>query len=395
MGHGSTTPASFRPYFDTLEDPRLQRCQRHNLGDILFLAVCAMLGGANDFVAMEKFGHAKRTWLEKFLELPHGIPSHDTIGRVFALLDAERFIQCFVNWVQTIHEVTAGQLVSLDGKTARASLDRAKGKNPLHVVSAWASENRVALGEVMVDEKSNEITAIPKLLSMLELHGAIVTIDAMGCQKEIATNVRERGADYVLAVKGNQEHLEEDIVNYFAALDEGSKRNRQQSHSTQQTRGHGRVETRWCDAVPVPKTLRHRDDWKDLRSICRVTRVWTERGEEKSEVRYFISSLPADAPVLAKAIRGHWGIENGLHWVLDMYFAEDKSRARTEHAAANLAVLRRWVLTVLRQDKTLKDGIEKKRLQAGGTRQSWNEFWVFHRGWIMRLPWGCPPLERG
>jgi predicted transposase YbfD/YdcC len=351
-----------------LEDPRIERCQLHKLGDILFLAVCAMLSGANDFVAMEKFGHAKEDWLKKFLALPNGIPSHDTIGRVFSLLDSEHFIRCFLSWVQTIHQVTAGEIIGVDGKTVRASLDRAKGQNPLHVVSAWASANRVVLGQVMVDEKSNEITAIPKLLEMLELHGAIVTIDAMGCQKEIAAKVRARGAAYVLTVKGNQEHLEEDIVGYFAALDEGSKRNRHRSRATHRSQGHGRVETRWYDAVPVPKTLRNLDEWKDLRSICRVTRVWTQGDQEKSEVRYFISSLTADAKLLAKAILGHWGIENGLHWVLDMYFAEDRSRARTEHAAANLAVLRRWIITLLRQDKSLKASIEKKRLQAG-----WNE----------------------
>jgi len=368
MGLDSKTVAPFFSHFETLEDPRIERCQRHLLCDVLFLAVCAMSAGANDFVAMQKFGYAKRDWLKKYLELPNGIPSHDTIGRIFSLLDGEQFIRCFLNWVQTIHQVTAGEIIAVDGKTARASLDRAKGRNPLHVVSAWATANRVVLGEVMVDEKSNEITAIPKLLQLLELRGAIVTIDALGCQKEIAAKVRERGADYVLAVKGNQEHLEEDVVAYFAALDEGDKRPRRRSRATQESKGHGRVETRWCDAVPVPTTLRHRDEWKDLRSICRVTRAWTERGEEKSEVRYFISSLRADATVLAKAILGHWGIENGLHWVLDMYFGEDRSRARTDESAANLAVLRRWIVTLLRQDKTLKDGIEKKRLQAG-----WNE----------------------
>ncbi len=368
MGLDTKTAASFLSHFATLEDPRIERCKRHLLGDILFLAVCAMIAGANDFVAMQKFGHAKRDWLKKFLELPNGIPTHDTIGRVFSLLDGAQFIHCFLSWVRTIHQVTAGEIIAVDGKTARASLDRAKGQNPLHVVSAWASANRVVLGEVMVDAKSNEITAIPKLLQMLELHGAIVTIDAMGCQKEIAAQVRERGADYVLAVKGNQEHLEEDILAYFAALDEGAKRPRQRSGTTQRSKGHGRVETRWYDAVPVPTTLRHREEWQDLRSICRVTRAWTERGEEKSEVRYFISSLPADAKALAKAILGHWGIENGLHWVLDMYFGEDRSRARTDESAANLAVLRRWIVTLLRQDQTLQDGLEKKRLQAG-----WNE----------------------
>jgi predicted transposase YbfD/YdcC len=368
MDRSSQPSVSFFHHFDSLEDPRIDRCKLHKLSDILFLTVCAMISGANDFVAVQKFGHAKRAWLDKFLELPNGIPSHDTIGRVFSLMNAERFIECFIAWVQTIHEVTPGQFVGLDGKTVRASLDRASGQNPLHVVSAWASENRVVLGEVMVDQKSNEITAIPKLLAMLQLQGAIVTIDAMGCQKDIAAKVREREADYVLAVKGNQEHLEEDIVNYFAALDEGSKRPRQRTHSRQRSKGHGRVETRWCDAVPVPETLRNQEEWKDLQSICRVTRCWKEGDQDKSDVRYFISSLAADAKLLAKAILGHWGVENGLHWVLDMYFAEDRSRARTEEAAANLAVLRRWVITLLRQDTSIKGGIEKKRLQAG-----WNE----------------------
>jgi predicted transposase YbfD/YdcC len=224
------------------------------------------------------------------------------------------------------------------------------------------------LGEVMVDAKSNKITAIPRLLQMLELRGAIVTIDAMGCQKEIAAKVREREADYVLTVKANQEHLEEDIRTYFEELDDGQSRPRQHSENKKKSKGHGRVETRWCDAVPVPVSLRNQEEWKDLKSICRVTRLWQEKGQERIEVRYFISSLAPDAKVLAKAILGHWGVENGLHWVLDMYFDEDRSRARTDNAAANLAVLRRWMVTLLRQDKTLKAGIEKKRLQAG-----WND----------------------
>jgi predicted transposase YbfD/YdcC len=225
------------------------------------------------------------------------------------------------------------------------------------------------LGQVAVEEKSNEITAIPRLLEILELHGAIVTIDAMGCQKEIAAKIRERGADYVLAVKGNQEHLEEDVIEHFSKLDAGKSPGRGfSSYQTKEETAHGRTEQRFCDAVPVPATLRHLEDWKDLRSLCRVTRLYTEKGEEKSEVRYFISSLKADAKLLAKAIRGHWGIENGLHWVLDMYFGEDRNRARTDHAAENLALLRRWVLSMLARDKSMKASIEKKRLSAG-----WNE----------------------
>src|SRR5216684_3392116 len=233
--------------FATLADPRIDRTKRYNLLDLIFIALCAVVSGANDCVAMEKFGKSKRAWLEKYLALPHGIPCHDTFTRVFSALDGDAFVACFLKWVEALHESTDGQLVAIDGKTARATLDRAKGKNPFHIVSAWAAENRLFMGQEVVAEKSNEITAIPKLLAVLELTGAIVTIDAMGCQKEIAATIRERKADYVLAVKGNQEHLEEDIVAYFAALDEGSQRPRRRSQTMHQSKGHGRVETRWYD----------------------------------------------------------------------------------------------------------------------------------------------------
>ena len=300
--------------------------------------------------------------------MPNGVPSHDPFGRVFAALDAEPFIRCFLSWVASIHEITAGQVVRIDGQTARASLDRAQGKHPLHVVSAWASANRLVLGQVMVDEKSNAITALPRLLEMLELRGAIVTIDAMGCQKEIAAKVRERGADYVLTVKGNQDPLEEDVIDHFAALDDGGRRGRRRSRHDTADEGHGRQESWYYEAVPAPQGLRNRSAQADRRSICRATRVWREKGEERSAVRYFISSLPADAKVLGEAIRSHWGVENGLHGVLDMVFAEDRSRARTDHAAANRAVPRRWLVSLLRRDRTLTGGIEKKRLQA-----AWDE----------------------
>ncbi len=360
--------ASFFDHFDSLEDPRIERCRLHPLRDLVFIAVCALISSANDFVALEQFGRTHRAWLEKFLELPNGVPSHDPFGRVFAALDAEPFIRCFLSWVASIHEITAGQVVRIDGQTARASLDRAQGKHPLHVVSAWASANRLVLGQVMVDEKSNAITALPRLLEMLELRGAIVTIDAMGCQKEIAAKVRERGADYVLTVKGNQDPLEEDVIDHFAALDDGGRRGRRRSRHDTADEGHGRQESRYYEAVPAPQGLRNRSAQADRRSICRATRVWREKGEERSAVRYFISSLPADAKVLGEAIRSHWGVENGLHGVLDMVFAEDRSRARTDHAAANRAVLRRWLVSLLRRDRTLTGGIEKKRLQA-----AWDE----------------------
>jgi predicted transposase YbfD/YdcC len=354
-------------HFARLEDPRVERTKRHQLLDIVFIALAAVVSGANDFVGMAKFGRSKEAWLAKFLELPNGIPSHDTFNRVLSALDPEAFVGCFLSWVEDLQEATAGRLISIDGKTARATLDRAKGQNPLHVVSAWAVRNRLVLGQQVVDEKSNEITAIPKLLEVLELAGAIVTIDAMGCQKEIVAQIRAKGADYVLPVKGNQGHLEEDLIQAFADLDEGRAARRPHCCESADA-SHGRKETRFCEALPVPDGLRNADDWKDLRCICRVTRIYREGKQDKSEVRYFISSLQADAKVLAQAIRGHWGVENGLHWVLDMYFGEDRSRARAGHAAANLAMLRRWVLTMLRQNQTVTGSIEKKRLQA-----AWND----------------------
>lgn len=367
----SSNTVSFFDHFAPLQEPRVERTRSHPLVNILFIAVCALLGGANDFVGMEKFGKSKRAWFEKYLDLSSGIPSHDTFGRVMQAVDPEQFGQCFLGWVQAFAGSELGRLVSIDGKTARASLDRKAGQNPLHMVSAWAREARLVLGQVAVDEKSNEITAIPKLLELLELNGAVVTIDAMGCQKDIASKIRERGADYVLAVKGNQEHLEEDIIDHFAKLDEAAEQGSGQARPAAWTtaeKGHGRKEERRVEAVAAPESLRGRDEWPDLQSICRVARIYEERGEPKSEVRYFISSLAPRARQLGRAVRGHWGVENGLHWVLDMAFDEDRSRARKGHAQENLGLLRRWVLSLLRQDKTLNAGIEKKRLMIG-----WNE----------------------
>jgi predicted transposase YbfD/YdcC len=359
----SLAPTLLAP-FATLEDPRLDRTKRYNLLDLIFIALCAVVSGANDCVAIEKFAKTKRDWLSKYVSFANGIPSHDTFSRLFATLDGEAVVACFLKWVEALEESTDGQLVAIDGKTARATLDRAKGKNPFHIVSAWAAENRLFLGQEVVDEKSNEITAIPKLLAALELTGAIVTMDAMGCQKEIAAKVREKKADYVLAVKGNQEHLEEDIMAAFEPVDDGQSPETLRTH-TEHDKGHGRVEMRQTQVLAVPTTLRNQEDWKDITTIARCTRIYTEKGVEKSEVRYFISSLSPEVKKIARAIRGHWGIENGLHWVLDMYFAEDRNRARTGNAAANLGLLRRWVLSLLQRNQSVSGGMEKKRLQAG------------------------------
>lgn len=364
----SQAPTLLAP-FTQLQDPRIDRTKRYKLLDLIFIALCAVVSGANDCVGIAKFAKTKRAWLENYLGLPKETPAHDTFSRVFAIVDAPSFVECFLKWVEGLEESTAGKVVAIDGKTARATLDRRKDKNPLHVVSAWVTENQLFLGQEVVDEKSNEITAIPKLLEVLELAGAIVTIDAMGCQTEIADKIRDKGADYVLAVKGNQEHLEEDIVEAFTAVDEGHSTATIDSH-TEHSKGHGRQETRRTETMAVPETLRNKAAWRDVRSIARCTRTYREKGVEKSEVRYFISSLKPYAKRLARAIRGHWGIENGLHWVLDMSFAEDRNRARLGHAAANLALLRRWVISLLRRDTSLTGSIDKKRLQAGWSDQA-------------------------
>jgi predicted transposase YbfD/YdcC len=362
---------SFFAHFAALQDPRVDRTKLHPLLEIVFIAVCALLSGANDFVGMEKFGKAKRDWLKKYLELENGIPSHDTFGRVMQALSPQGFVDCFRSWVANFHEQRQGDHICIDGKTARASLDRAAEHNPLHVVSAWATDQGLLLGQVAVDAKSNEITAIPRLLAMLELAGALVTIDAMGCQRDIAAQIHAKGGDYILAVKGNQEHLEDDVIAAFAAADERRDQGQEGEVPTVHESAddnHGRAEQRYCEALPVPPTMRHRDQWAGLRSICRVTRTYIEKGIDKSEVRYFISTLPAQAKKLAVGARGHWGIENQLHWVLDMVFAEDRSRARVGHGQENLALLRRWALSVQLQNTTVKGSMEKKRLQTG-----WND----------------------
>jgi predicted transposase YbfD/YdcC len=362
----SQAPALLAP-FALLKDPRIHRTRRYYLLDLIFIALCAVVSGANDCVGIARFAVSKRSWLEKFLDLPVHSPSHDTFSRLFAALDEKMFVECFIKWVEALQISTKGKVVSIDGKTARATLDRAKGITGLHVVSAWVSENHLVLGQEVVDQKSNEITAIPKLLKVLELTGAIVTIDAMGCQKDIAAAIRDKGADYVLSVKGNQEHLEEDVIDAFAANDEEKSTATVDTHE-ESDKGHGRQETRWTQTMQVPEWLRNKAEWRDIKTIARCTRVYRQNGVEKSEVRYFISSLQSNAARIAMAIRSHWGIENGLHWVLDMYFADDRSRSRTGNAAANLGLMRRWVLSLLRQATTVKGSIEKKRLEA-----AWND----------------------
>lgn len=367
----SPMPASLVEILDALEDPRVDRTKLHPLTDILVLSVLAVICGADSFVAIALFGQLNEAWLRTFLELPHGIPSHDTLGRVFARLDASGFEEGFRDWVQEAFELTAGQVVPVDGKSVRGSHDRGQGLGPLHLVSAWAQANRLVLAQTAVDDKSNEITAIPELLRMLCLKGCIVTLDAMGCQKAIARQIRQQGADYVLRVRDNHKGFHTRLKDTFALERAGHFADYAHDYADTVGKDHGRIETRRCWTTGDPALLAHADpdrEWCDLASL-----VWVESerrcGDKVStEVRIFISSLPPQARLQLQAVRGHWAIENAHHWVLDVAFGEDGSRIRTGYAAHNMAILKRIAHNLLRQDRTLKVGIANKRLAA-----AWNK----------------------
>ena len=364
----NTQTAPLIRFFSKLQDPRIDRTKRHNLMDILTIAICAVVCGADSWVDVEQFGNSKREWLGRFLEIPNGIPSHDTFGRVFCALDAEQFQGCFIEWVKAISEVTEGQIVAIDGKSVRRSHDGRAGRSAIHVVNAWASANRLVLGQTRVEDKSNEITAIPKLLSMLEVSGCIVTIDAMGCQKEIARAIVDRGADYALSLKRNQGRLHEDVSEMFddARRTDFADVNCDWFETVE--KGHGRVETRRCRVVSEPAFIDYfndRGEWPSLRSVALVESERYVDGKTSSETRYYISSLPGSAERLLEAVRGHWGVENSVHWSLDVSFGEDASRVRKGNAAEIFAALRRMALNLLKREDTLRVGISAKRKRAG------------------------------
>ena len=365
--------SSITDHFATLTDPRVERTKEHHLLDILTIALCAIISGADEWVAMEAYGKAKREWLATFLDLPNGIPSHDTFGRVFAALDPDQFQACFLAWVQSAVLLTEGAVIACDGKTVRRSHDRGAGKAAVHMVSAWASANRLVLGQIAVEEKSNEITAIPALLNLLLLKGCIVTIDAMGCQTAIAQTIIAREADYVLALKENHDTLYHEVVHLFADAAATGGADYEMDHAETVGGGHGRVELRQYQTISDPMTLAHLDPdaaWAGLRAIGMVTAERREKGgtgKATRETRYYLTSL-ADAATFGRAVRAHWGIENGLHWVLDIAFREDESRARAGASAANLVVLRHIALNLLKQEQSAKVGIKNKRLKA-----AWDE----------------------
>jgi predicted transposase YbfD/YdcC len=354
----------FAPFFVDLTDPRVERARRHNLLDILVLAVCATLGNANGWADVERFATAKLDFFKTFLDLPHGVPSHDTFGRVFARLDPAALLDCLRRWLDALGAAVAGEVVAIDGKTLKGSFDAAAGQNPLHLVSAWACDARLTLGQVAVDQKSNEITAIPLLLELLDLKGCIVTLDAMGCQTEIAAAIRGRGADYVLAVKDNQPGLHEVIHGAFVAHAEGGFADAAVTRLTTVERRHGRDERREYVVAAAPRAVAG-GRWRDAASIGMVTRTRVVGGVASEELSYYVSSLPPKVKAFARAVRGHWGIENRLHWTLDVTFAEDASRVRKDHGPLNLSMLRRLAVSILQRDRSVKDNLRGKRLRAG------------------------------
>jgi predicted transposase YbfD/YdcC len=349
-------------------DPRVKRRRRHLLVDIVVIAVCGVLSGCDSFVEIERYGRQKLDFFRKFLELPHGIPSHDTFGRVFARLKPEAFQECLWGWLGSFRGSPKGDVIPIDGKTLRHTFDTAAKKTALHSVSAWSTKYRLTLGQVAVAAKSNEITAIPQLLKLLDVNGAIVTIDAMGCQKDIAAEIREQRADYVLALKGNHEQLHAAVQTLFAERLESGLAEQGPGDVRRAEKNHGRHETRHVYALPAPPTLPGFAEWKDLRSLAMVISHRTVNGRETDEVRYYLASLPPRARKLSAAIRTHWNIENTQHWTLDVAFREDDRRNRKDHSPENLAVVNRFALSLLQQDTTTKVGIKCKRNMCG-----WND----------------------
>jgi predicted transposase YbfD/YdcC len=355
------SPLNIRKYFGKLKDPRIRRRKRHLLLDIIAIAICGVISGCDDWQQIQTFARSRHEWLKRFLELPNGIPSHDTLERVFDRLDPSAFQACFRTWMQELHVALGLSLIAIDGKTLRGS--GTSEREPLHLVSAWATSNALSLGQVAVDDHANEITAIPKLLELLDLHGALVTIDAMGCQKDIAAKIVAGGGDYVLTVKGNQPHLLEDLQSCF---NEGFESDfRECDYDTWETheRSHGREEKRSYIILRHPTGLRNQEAWAGLRVIglCCCERVC--QGKASDEVRYFIGSKLAGAKTYGMALRNHWGIENGLHWLLDVTFGEDKNRVSKRHGAENLALVRRLAVSLLKQHPE-KKSVACKRLRA-------------------------------
>jgi predicted transposase YbfD/YdcC len=356
--------ARIAEHFQELTDPR-RREVTYPLINIVVMALCAVLSGADDFVSIARWAEKKKEWLAKFLDMRAGVPSHDRFNAVLGALKPAEFEKCLLKWITALHEITDGQVIAIDGKTLRRSFDAASNKAAIHMVSAWATANHISLGQVVTDEKSNEITAIPKLLELLEIRGCLVTIDAMGCQREIAAQIVAQGGDYVLAVKENQPKLHEEIAEFFSEQLEDDCRSVACRRFETHEKGHGREDDRYYYLAKLPETFLQAAKWVALAAIGMAVRVTrTKDGKETSEVRYYAVSRYLSGRKFADAVRGHWGIENSLHWQLDVTFGEDQCRLRKGHADANFSLLRRTALSLLKNNSTEKVGVKNKRLCA-------------------------------
>jgi predicted transposase YbfD/YdcC len=352
-------------FFDELEDPRVDRTKLHSLGDILFITLCAVICGADDWTEVELFGTEKEEWLRQFLILANGIPSHDTFGRVFTRLDPVQLERCFLNWMSSLSEASKGRLIAIDGKTLRGSFDSSDSRMAIHMVSAWCEENQLVLGQLATEEKSNEITAIPRLLEMLDIQGAVVTIDAMGCQKAIAGEIVSGGGDYVLAVKENQPALHDMVTGIFAELTGPGIPGVTCEYYEETGAGHGRIETRSIWTTGWIDWWKDGTEWAGLKSVVCVESTRRIKEHSSTERRYFISSIASPNPVtMLGHVRGHWGIENKLHWSLDVTFREDTLRNRVGHSAENFSRIRRLALNLLRKEKSTRKSVKCKRLKA-------------------------------
>ena len=353
--------SDFLHHFSVIRDPRIDRTKLHPLNNILFIALCAVISGAESWGEMETFGENKKVWLSKYLDLAHGIPSHDTFARVFAQLDPREFQKGFLSWIQSVYQKTQGEIISIDGKTLRRSHDASKAQEPLHLISAWADANHLVLGQLKSEGKTNEILSIPKLLDILDLTGCIVTLDAMGTQKEIARKIQDKKADYVLALKANHGLLPQDVQHYW--LDPSLPASEYDLYETTE-KDHGRIEIRRYKITSAISWLQPRTDWAGLKSIGIVESQRIFKNHSTTETRFFLTTLKSNAKEFAKAVRAHWEIENTLHWSLDVCFREDQSRARIKFSAENFAALRRLALNILKKETSSKSSLNVKRLQA-------------------------------
>ena len=365
---------SIAEHFDDIEDIRIERGKKHKLIDIITISICAVVCGADGWIDIEMYGIARKKWLGKFLELPNGIPSHDTFARVFAQINPDEFNKSFLSWIKGISKITAGEIIAFDGKQSRNSGDEKNDRGVINTVSAWAASNRLVLGQKKVEGKSNEITALPELIKILDLAGCIVTIDAMGCQREIVKKIVEKDADYVIAVKKNQPSLYEQIEQLFKQAIKTDGKDLKMSAFSSKEINRGREEIRnYLMLTDVTERIDPLQKWEKLTSIGMVESVRVVNGKTSVETRYFISSLWNDAKKLAEAIRSHWSIENSLHWVLDVAFQEDNSRIRKDNAPANFAVLRHIAINIIGQNKSRKLSVRSKRFLASLDEEYSNE----------------------